>query len=409
MFRAKYGFAIVGMLLFLVVLLVVGLWLRSKGANQGAIDKFTTTQWKQMKVPPILVNGKARDASLQSVLAFSKTNIWSVGEADEGLVEHYDGHEWKRMQVGKGSLKAIAATSTHDLWIVGSQEGAPLVLHGDGVSWERMQLPEFSMPCYLSSLVVRSSKNVWVTGWTQNNGSQSALIMHWDGVKWQIAPLPDLGKNASSLASMSAISNRNIWAVGSANGMELILHWNGKLWQQVAAPRQSGSKYHIDGASLKGVAALTAKDVWAVGSWSLSGGGDAGGDMPMTIHWDGKEWKRVAASGPEGKLSTLNSIVALSRNDIWAAGSFVDFNARLSRIYTLHWNGKNWMLSIWPRVYGEAPSGSAFYSGGIARVAGRSVVIVGAQKAVTQNPPIGDGMTRDVRQPLILITDDQES
>jgi len=50
-------------------------------------------------------------------------------------------------------------------------------------------------------------------------------------------------------------------AVGSDANNPLILHWNGKTWQKVPAANPSPGSDDLDG-----VAALSARDAWAVGA-----------------------------------------------------------------------------------------------------------------------------------------------
>jgi hypothetical protein len=63
------------------------------------------------------------------------------------------------------------------------------------------------------------------------------------------------------------LSSTNAWAVGSYSngtaGHTLIVHWNGSVWKVVASPNAGGSSYE---KFLSGVAAISAHNIWAVGS-----------------------------------------------------------------------------------------------------------------------------------------------
>ena len=77
-----------------------------------------------------------------------------------------------------------------------------------------------------------------------------AVIEHSNGGTWSIVSLPVSG----TLHGLSAVSANDVWAVGSGG---LILNWNGTQWSQVANPAGQG-------ASLAAVAALSANDAWAI-------------------------------------------------------------------------------------------------------------------------------------------------
>src|SRR5438094_4607096 len=80
---------------------------------------------------------------------------------------------------------------------------------------------------------------------------------------WGLVPAPILG-NSSTLNALVALDPTNIWAVGSVNyangGGTLIEHWNGSSWSIVPSPAAPG--WYSD---LKGISALAADDIWAVG------------------------------------------------------------------------------------------------------------------------------------------------
>jgi DNA-binding CsgD family transcriptional regulator len=79
-------------------------------------------------------------------------------------------------------------------------------------------------------------------------------------------PVPDSRRARSA-------SHRNGWAVGDASDgskdQALVLHWNGRKWARVASPGPGAQN------TLLGVAAASAGDAWAVGSFRTSGPGQA--------------------------------------------------------------------------------------------------------------------------------------
>jgi hypothetical protein len=82
--------------------------------------------------------------------------------------------------------------------------------------------------------------DVWAVGNAGHGlyGRGDALTQHWDGTAWSIVrtPLPSHGA-AHVLASVSAVSPTDAWAVGNVGdgeiGVHIILHWDGVVWTQV--------------------------------------------------------------------------------------------------------------------------------------------------------------------------------
>jgi hypothetical protein len=78
------------------------------------------------------------------------------------------------------------------------------------------------------------------------------------------------------------------------------------------------------------VAAVSARDAWAVGSTSLG--------VPLIFRWNGRTWKRVPSPNPSPVEGTdLNGVTALSARNAWAVGG-----TRAFRTLILHWNGSAW-------------------------------------------------------------------
>jgi len=105
------------------------------------------------------------------------------------------------------------------------------------------------------------------------------LIEHWDGRAWRIVPSPDTG--GGYLNSVSAVSTRDIWAVGNVRGEPLTEQWDGARWTIVPNPRgpDRPPTPGYDSRSLWGVVAIAPRDVWAVGTVH-------DGELPLIEHWN---------------------------------------------------------------------------------------------------------------------------
>lgn len=129
------------------------------------------------------------------------------------------------------------------------------------------------------------------------------------------------------LKGVSAVSASNVWAVGGDQAGTLTVHWNGKAWSQVKSPQLT------DGI-LAGVSMVSASNGWAVGSYLNSSGNFA----PLMLHWNGTKWVRVAAPAGTGPLYGVHMV---SATDGWAAGE--GWSASGDAVpRTLHWNGTKW-------------------------------------------------------------------
>ena len=117
----------------------------------------------------------------------------------------------------------------------------------------------------------------------------------------------------------AALADSDLWAVGDNGLRGAILHWDGRTWRRVASPLFA---FDID--------ALSAKDIWAVGS-SSPGGLET---RPRAEHWNGSRWKTVPTPGGSGAY--LRAVAALSPGDVWAVG------AKKRGPLLEHWNGTAW-------------------------------------------------------------------
>ena len=78
-------------------------------------------------------------------------------------------------------------------------------------------------------------------------------------------------------------------------------HWDGTAWTVVGLALQNSTLY--------GVTASGPADAWAVD----------GGGLMQTQHWDGATWSVVSTPDP-GTASGLQGVAAVSSRDVWAVG-----------------------------------------------------------------------------------------
>src|SRR5213082_3404147 len=131
--------------------------------------------------------------------------------------------------------------------------------------------------------------------------------------QWSVVPSPN-GSSSSNLSGVAAVSANDIWAVGSSGNQmsgaqTLIEHWNGTSWSVVTSANP-GSIYN----TLYGVTAISATNVWAVGYYVNT----TGVTQTLIEHWNGTSWSVVKSPSPASMNNELFSVAAVSATNVWA-------------------------------------------------------------------------------------------
>jgi hypothetical protein len=191
----------------------------------------------------------------------------------------------------------------------------------------------------LAAVAALSPTDVWAVGTRGPEFHPAPVIAHWDGHKLHVFQpfrpsihVPRLHSKAGSLTGIAAVSATDVWAVGTDGygfqgepGRPVVEHWDGRSWRAVETPRLRV------GAELAGVKALSPDDVWAVGQV---------GTRPLAEHWDGRRW-RVIDMRREGALYAVDGA---SPANVWAVGAqgltSPTINAQDGLV--MHWDGRRW-------------------------------------------------------------------
>ncbi len=286
---------------------------------------------------------------IQAVSAVSASNVWAAGFSFTcntllvPMVLHWDGVKWSAVATPKlntndnAQLNSIVALAANDIYAVGYQpakNGAvqTLVEHYDGVSWTVMSSPNpSSTGSFLFGVTAASASDVWAVGSSgdQATTSDQTMVLHYDGVSWkQVAspnPLPKAFLNQNVMLSVTAVSSADITAVGYAQDsanlrtLTLVEHWDGVKWSLVPSANHSNASGTFN--ILKGVAAVSASDVYAVGYFS--DGNTAGGQQQVFVeHFNGTRWSAIA-SPSKGVAQQLTGTFALpGTGDVWVSGAY---------------------------------------------------------------------------------------
>lgn len=170
-----------------------------------------------------------------------------------------------------------------------------------------------------------------------------------------IVPTPNAGPNNNHLKGVAALSPSDVWAVGFYTEQDtgafknLAMHWNGSDWTITPVPNPSQPATD----QLKKVAAVSTNDVWAVGGHTRS----------TIFRWDGMQWTQVPRppivrdETHTDVANDLDDIAVVSSNDIWAVGWLDALNGGQWTL-TMHWDGTQWTQIPSPNV--TNPSGSPY-------------------------------------------------
>jgi hypothetical protein len=277
--------------------------------------------------------------------AIADNDIWAVGFSDQvlappvvdsTLAEHFDGKSWSIVSTPptpsggvnppNAQLRGVAGAAGNDVWAVGFKTGPDnpdfgeqLIEHWNGTSWSIDTTGPMMEGGGLDAVTVVSSKNAWAVG---------SEFEHWNGTSWSIVSNPVISGGASAISADSA---NDIWAVQG----ETILHFDGTNWTLVT------SHPNVNATS---VTALSPTNVWVAGTVSVFFNHRQHSQAAIE-HWDGTSWSIVPSPPPTkspGLDSFLDGIAAVSANDISAVGSF-DTNPGLATL-TEHWDGASWKI-----------------------------------------------------------------
>jgi hypothetical protein len=242
-------------------------------------------------------------------------------------------------------LYGIDALSARNIWAVGSSgaAGKPLVEHWNGTKWSIVAAPDKGSTTELYDVTVIGPLNAWAVGYytPPAGGHNRTLIEHWNGHTWAVVASPNpIAASDNFLKGIDAVSAQNIWAVGS-NGRPgnktIIEHYNGSKWVTV-----HGASLPL-GGDLQDVSAISTMNVVAVGSAATSGG--TGG---LVERFDGGHWNREPVPVGATAGADLMGVSAPTASAQWAAGSRTG-SASLQTL-TLRNTGSGWDVVDSPNV-----------------------------------------------------------
>lgn len=307
---------------------------------------FDGTKWRAHSLP--LIAGDLT-SKLVGVADLAPDNVWAVGDINiqednpNQVIEHYDGTKWS---VATGPtfesteqpfLDGLTAISASDMWAAGSNlvvigggpEAFPLFEHYDGTSWTATT-DENNLNSFILGISAVGRDDVWAVGDVGAIGG--TFTEHYDGSVWKAVPSPSPGNGENVLLGVTAVAANDVWAVGfyvAAINQDrpqktLVEHWDGTRWTVVPSPNVGGDDSQTISNELRGVIAVSAKDIWAFGNTDAF--------LPEKLtnlveHWDGTKWSIVPSPSPNPrhlKEDQIDDVLAggavLPGGNLWLVG-----------------------------------------------------------------------------------------
>lgn len=191
----------------------------------------------------------------------------------------------------------------------------------------------------LASVSADSPTDIWAVGQRQRKKIVQTFIEHGDGTTWTTVADVNPGPRNSLLSAVDALSPTDAWAVGSyrraATDHTLIEHWDGTAWQQVPSPEGD-----LPDSELMAVDVLSPTDIWAVGQTHDQTYYE---QSSLIEHWNGHDWSIVqAAPHLKWAVQALTAVKVISATDVWAVGYGMTDPEAGDLPFSEHWNGKTW-------------------------------------------------------------------
>lgn len=241
------------------------------------------------------------------------------------------------------ALQAVAASSPSDIWAVGQT-----TIHFDGTQWTAYAAPMINgdNTSYLDGVVDISPTDAWAAGIVGiGTAAPDQVIEHWNGTAWSVVAGPTFSSgDQPAIYGMAAVSATDIWAVGSLlvdnESLEALFeHWDGTQWTAYTGPLYG---------FFRGVSADASNDVWAVGY---------SGNETFSEHFDGTSWTLVRTPNVGNGANSLGGVMALAPDNVWAVGFSTASTKPPPGEYEVptktlieHYDGTGWSVVTSPNV-----------------------------------------------------------
>jgi hypothetical protein len=254
--------------------------------------------------------------------AQAATNAWSITPSTN--LSNYENY-----------LNAVSASSPTDAWAVGNYlidptNRRPFIQRWGGTAWNSYSAPFYSVLEHdLLGVKVISSDNAWAVGYYEDNNVKKTFILHWNGASWGIVSSPNSNEIYDhELTAVAAVSADEVWAVGTYfNGSTLrtlTMRWlsSTERWDIISSPSPAQPNSVAD--HLTGVAASADGDVKAIGYFY---NGNSSRYETLVLQWNrtGGYWTAPSIPNVGSSHNYLKGItIATGYYDAHAVGYYMD-------------------------------------------------------------------------------------
>jgi hypothetical protein len=89
-----------------------------------------------------------------------------------------------------------------------------------------------------SAVTALSGGDAWAVGSYLGRSRMRAFLERWQADSWHIQWIDNPGgRGGTILQDVSAVDRQDVWAVGLADVSPLTLHWNGTEWRTTVLPQ----------------------------------------------------------------------------------------------------------------------------------------------------------------------------
>jgi len=210
-----------------------------------------------------------------AVTATSKSNAWAFESSSGGTSAWRLGPSgWTPAAFPGGPVAAAGASSASDVWTITADGAKSKALRWNGSGW----VSAGTIRAEIAAVTVVSSSDVWAFALPFFPSRGSAW--HYNGTRWSRVA------SGNGLISGSALSPRNVWAVGG----EAVAHWNGHTWSRTSVAGLLPANTMLSHSAMVGIYAASSRNVWALGT----GGREDEGGPTVLLHYNGHHWSRAA-------------------------------------------------------------------------------------------------------------------
>ena len=209
------------------------------------------TKWNQVRYP--LVGFPTAVSAAPDGTAYSIAGIDAASGGPSAILR-WTGSGWVDPQVPlppSSSITAVDVRSKNDVWLAGTTASAGasvtgLVMHFNGSTWKRIDVPgNMGVPGFqgtLHRIVVNSPTNVYVLR-VRQNAQISNAILRYDGSSWQTINTP---LNAAGIGLSSDGANGVVMLPITTGNRSQYMHYDGSSWTTLNGPARSGTVQATD-------------------------------------------------------------------------------------------------------------------------------------------------------------------